>query len=81
MSKKIVPEAQRWLKIGLLREKTKSHIEIVDLVGVLGKCVFQTKFNYEMSYMTKELPRSERPESLPVEMSLIFLKRSESKLQ
>lgn len=35
--------------------------------------MFPPKFNYEMTYMTKELPRSERPESLPVEMSLIFL--------
>ncbi|CAF0792841.1 unnamed protein product [Brachionus calyciflorus] len=75
MSKKKVSEAQRWLKIGLLREKTKSHIEIVDLVRVLRKCVFQTKFNYEMTYMTKELPSSERPESLTVEMSLIFFSK------
>ena len=28
--------------------------------------------------MTKEIPRSERPESLPVEMSLIFLENPES---
>jgi hypothetical protein len=31
-----------------------------------------------MTYMTKEIPRSERPESLPVEMSLIFLENPES---
>ncbi|CAF1036443.1 unnamed protein product [Brachionus calyciflorus] len=79
--KKVSRRLKDGLKIGLLRHKTKSHIEIVDLVGVLGKCVFPTKFNYEMTSMTKELPRSERRESLPVEISLIFFERPESILQ
>ncbi|CAF1018148.1 unnamed protein product [Brachionus calyciflorus] len=81
MGRKLVTESQRWQKIGLMKDKTKSHKEIADLEVVLRKLVFPTKFNYEMTYMTKELPRSERPESLPVEMSLIFLERSESILQ
>ncbi|CAF0955967.1 unnamed protein product [Brachionus calyciflorus] len=78
MTKK-VNEAQRWVG-GLLREKTKSHIEIVDQVGVLRKFVFPTKFNYDISYKTKDLPRSERHESLPDQICLIFLERSESML-
>ncbi|CAF0959910.1 unnamed protein product [Brachionus calyciflorus] len=81
MDKKKVTEAQGLQKIWLLKDKTKSHKEIADLLGVISKCVFQAKCNYEMTSMTKELPRSERHESLPAEMSLIFLERSESMLQ
>lgn len=64
MPRKSVSNEVKWQIIGLLKDKTKTNVEIADLCEVSEKCVRTTKKNYSLTKNVKNLPRSGRPGKL-----------------
>lgn len=64
MGKKQVTYDKRQQIIGLLKDKTKTNVEIAKLVNVSEKCVRTTRNNLQNKNVAGELPRSGRPKKL-----------------
>lgn len=64
MGRKSVPNEVRHQIIGLLKDDTKSNVEIAKIVGVSAKCVWTTRKNYNEKNIIGECPKSGRPTKL-----------------
>lgn len=64
MGKKSVSQKTKWQIAGLLKDKSKTNVDIANLCGVSEYCVRQTKKKLERTGDVKDLPRPGRPSKL-----------------